>query len=87
MKQYVTIDKRSKKAQKEFYSKQRRTWGELNPATRTVPSEKVYRGRRGRGRSGERRKSYLRLGKEAVFSYNIDMNKIFLRKNHAITIF
>lgn len=42
MKQYVTIDKRSKKAQKEFYSKQRRTWGELNPATRTVPSEKVY---------------------------------------------
>ena len=42
MKQYVTIDKRSKKAQKEFYSKQRRTWGELNPVTRTVPSGKVY---------------------------------------------
>ena len=42
MKQYVTIDKRSKKAQQEFYSKQRRTWGELNPATRTVPSGKVY---------------------------------------------
>lgn len=42
MKQYVTIDKRSKKAQKEYYSKQRRTWGELNPVTRTVPSGKVY---------------------------------------------
>ena len=37
MKQYVTIDKRSKKAQKEYYSKQRGTWGELNPVTRGVP--------------------------------------------------
>lgn len=42
MKQYVTIDKRSKKAQKEYYSKQRRTWGVLNPVTRSVPSGKVY---------------------------------------------
>ena len=42
MKQYVTIDKRSKKAQKEYYSKRRRTWGELNPVTRTVPSGKAY---------------------------------------------
>ncbi len=42
MKQYVTIDKRSKKAQKEYYSKQRRTWGELNPVTRSVPSGKTY---------------------------------------------
>ena len=52
MKQYVTIDKRSKKAQKEFYSKQRRTWGDLNPVTRTVPSGKVY-SRKGRKREGE----------------------------------
>ena len=42
MKQYVTIDKRSKKAQKEYYSKQRGTWGELNPVTRSVPSGKTY---------------------------------------------
>lgn len=42
MKQYVTIDKRSKKAQKEYYSKQRGTWGELNPVTRGVPSRKIY---------------------------------------------
>ena len=42
MKQYVTIDKRSKKAQKEYYSKLRRTWGELNPVTRSVPSGKTY---------------------------------------------
>lgn len=52
MKQYVTIDKRSKKAQKEFYSKQRRTWGDLNPATRSVPSGKVYN-RRAWKREGE----------------------------------
>lgn len=42
MKQYVMIDKRSKKARKEFYSKQRRTWGALNPVTRSVPSGKTY---------------------------------------------
>lgn len=42
VKQYVTIDKRSKKAQKEYYSKLRRTWGELNPVTRSVPSGKTY---------------------------------------------
>lgn len=42
MKKYVSLDKRSKKAQKEYYSQLRRTWGELNPVTRTVPSGKVY---------------------------------------------
>ena len=42
MKQYVTIDKRSKKAQKEYYSKQRGTWGVISPVTRSVPSGKTY---------------------------------------------
>ena len=42
MKPYVTIDKRSKKARKEYYSKLRGTWGELNPVTRSVPSGKTY---------------------------------------------
>ena len=42
MKRYVTIDKRSKKAKKEYYSKQRGTWGEINPVTRSVPSGKAY---------------------------------------------
>ncbi len=42
MKQYVTIDKRSKKAQKAYYAKCRCTWGELNPVTRSVPSGKTY---------------------------------------------
>lgn len=42
MKNYVSVDKRTKKAQKEYYSKQRNTWGDLNPATRTVPNGKAY---------------------------------------------
>lgn len=52
MKQYVTIDKRSKKAQKEYYSKRRMTWGELNPVTRTVPSGKVYNRKKEKRRVG-----------------------------------
>ena len=42
MKKYVSLDKRSKKAQKEYYSERRVTWGELNPVTRSVPSGKNY---------------------------------------------
>lgn len=42
MKKYVSLDKRSKKAQKEYYSERRVTWGELNPVTRSVPSGKSY---------------------------------------------
>ncbi|MDE6168594.1 MAG: hypothetical protein K2G28_09080 [Acetatifactor sp.] len=42
MKKYVSIDKRSKKAQKEYYSALRHTWNGLNPVTRTVPNGKAY---------------------------------------------
>ena len=42
MKKFVLLDKRSKKAQKEYYSRQRLTWGVLNPVTRSVPSGKTY---------------------------------------------
>ena len=34
MNKYVSLDKRSKKAQREYHAKQRRTWGELDPVTR-----------------------------------------------------
>lgn len=62
MKQYVTVDKRSKKARKEYYSKQRRTWGELNPVTRSVPSGKVYNRKKDKRRIGvESRKSFSEL--------------------------
>ena len=42
MAQPVPLNKRSKKAQKEYHAKQRRSWYGLNPITRTVPSGKVY---------------------------------------------
>ena len=54
MKNYVSLDKRSKKAQREYYSKQRRTWGEVNPVTRSVPSGKTY----------NRKKEKQRIGRE-----------------------
>ena len=52
MKQYVTLDKRSKKAQREYYAKQRTTWGELNPVTRSVPSGKAYNRKKEKQRIG-----------------------------------
>ena len=42
MAQPVPLNKRSKKAQKEYHAKQRSSWYGLNPITRTVPSGKVY---------------------------------------------
>lgn len=42
VKTYISIDKRSKKAKKEYYSSQRNSWGNLNPVTRTMPNGKAY---------------------------------------------
>lgn len=42
MAQMTPLNKRSKKAQKEYHAKQRGSWYGLNPITRTVPSGKVY---------------------------------------------
>ena len=42
MAQPVPLNKRSKKAQKEYYAKGRGSWYGLNPVTRTVPGGKVY---------------------------------------------
>ena len=69
MKPYVTIDKRSKKARKEYYSKLRGTWGELNPVTRSVPSGKIY------NRKKDKRKN-RRIGRE--FSDGFDVDFIFI---------
>ena len=49
---HVTLDKRSKKAQREYYAKQRTTWGELNPVTRSVPSGKAYNRKKEKQRIG-----------------------------------
>ncbi|MCI7708039.1 MAG: hypothetical protein MSS21_13900 [Parabacteroides sp.] len=37
MDRFIPINKKSKKAQKEYYAKKRNTWGEFNPMTRTMP--------------------------------------------------
>lgn len=42
MTQLIPLDKRSKKAQREYYSKQRGSWYGVNPITRTVQSRKAY---------------------------------------------
>ena len=42
MAQLVPLNKRSKKAQREYHAKQRGSWYGLSPVTRTVPSGKVY---------------------------------------------
>ena len=71
MNRYVSLDKRSKKAQRECHVKQRRTWGELNPVTRSVPSGKTY----------NRKKEKQRIGKEFRNGFDADLflkNYIFL---------
>ena len=62
MKQYVTLDKRSKKARREYHSKQRGTWSEINPVTRSVPSAKEY----------NRKKEKKRIGKEFRDEFGAD---------------
>ncbi len=62
MNKYVSLDKRSKKAQREYHAKQRRTWGELNPVTRSVPSGKTY----------NRKKEKQRIGKEFRNGFDAD---------------
>ncbi|MEE0421036.1 MAG: hypothetical protein UDG86_13410 [Lachnospiraceae bacterium] len=61
----MSIDKRSKKAQKEYYSGQRHTWNGLNPVTRTVPNGKAYNRNKDRQ---ERR----RIGKESSSGFDVD---------------
>ena len=39
---YIPLDKRSKAKQKEYHSKQRKSWGELNPITRKTENKKAY---------------------------------------------
>ncbi|MCL2362452.1 MAG: hypothetical protein FWC73_11645 [Defluviitaleaceae bacterium] len=39
---YIPLDKRSKVKQKEFHSKQRKSWGEINPITRKTQNKKLY---------------------------------------------
>lgn len=65
MKKYVSLDKRSKKAQREYYSKRRHTWGELNPVTRSVPSGKTYN-------RNKNKQEMKRIGRESESGYGAD---------------
>ena len=42
MTQLVPLDKRSKKARREYHAKRRGSWHGVNPITRTVQSRKTY---------------------------------------------
>lgn len=42
MKQNISLEKMSKKAQKEYYVKQRGSWYGISPVTRIVKSVKGY---------------------------------------------
>ena len=42
MQKYITLDKISKKARKDFYSSLRGTWGDFSPVTRKPKNPKVY---------------------------------------------
>lgn len=53
--QFVPLNKRSKKAQREFYAKKRGSWHGVNPISRTVQSRKVYD--RARAKQSTRRNS------------------------------
>ena len=66
MNKFVTVDKRSKKAQKEYYSQRRHTWGELNPVTRSVPSGKTYNRKKEKKRAGREFRDDLGAGSFAV---------------------
>ena len=42
MRKFIPKEKLSKKARKELDAKERRTWGNINPATRKTANEKAY---------------------------------------------
>ncbi len=65
MDRFVPIGKQSKKKQKEFNAKQRKTWGEFSPVTRTVPNGKAYN--RKKLKAEERRNSRNFRNEPAVF--------------------
>lgn len=39
---YIPLNKRTKKAQKEYHAKQRLDWNGINPATRVFPDGKTF---------------------------------------------
>lgn len=67
MGKFIPINKKSKKEQKAYYAKQRNTWGELNPVTRTVPNGKGYN--RKKMKQEERRSGHISGRYDPFFFY------------------
>ena len=69
MDRFVPIGKQSKKKQKEWGAKQRKTWGEFSPVTRTVPNGKAYN--RKKLKADERRSSRDFRNEPAAFVFTL----------------
>ena len=67
MDRFVPLDKKSKKEQKKFHSKQRKTWEGISPVTRTVPNGKAYN--RKKQKADERRSRDFGNGKSAFLLF------------------
>jgi len=39
---YIPLEKRSKAQQRNFFSKQRKDWGEISPVTQKTQNKKIY---------------------------------------------
>lgn len=72
MKSYIPLEKRSKKAQKEYYSSLRRTWGITDPVTKSVRSRKKYR------RTDEKRRTAREINSSPGPSFMVSDGNITL---------
>lgn len=68
-KKYVSLDKRSKREQKEYYSSMRCGWNGLNPATRMMPNGKAYQ--RNKAKREEQRLSREFRGGSSAESFSL----------------
>lgn len=72
MKNYIPLEKRSKKAQKEYYSSLRRTWGITDPVTKSVRSRKKYK------RTDEKRRTAREMDSSSGPSFMTSVGNIGL---------
>lgn len=67
MKKFVPLEKQTKKAQKEWHKKQRRTWNGLDPMTRTQENGKAYNRNKFKQMDRRNRGDYDGSDKTSVF--------------------
>ncbi|MDR0325479.1 MAG: hypothetical protein LBI19_05215 [Oscillospiraceae bacterium] len=48
--QYIPLEKRSKREQREYHAARRGSWGDVNPVTKKSPDPKVYNRKKHRQR-------------------------------------